>query len=78
VRVSASSLKLRLRPAVRIRQCKTANVLQYIQAGEPLTNKNLAILVVQLLQFQEDNFGKKVSNPALTKFPVSIVVSCVA
>lgn len=48
-------------------------VLQYIQADAP-TNKTLAGLVVQLLQFQEDAFGKHVTNPAFTKLPVSIGV----
>jgi len=43
--------------------------LQYIQA-EPPTNKSLAALVVQLLQFQEEAFGKLVSKAALTKLPV--------
>uniref|UniRef100_A0A803SZT8 SWI/SNF related, matrix associated, actin dependent regulator of chromatin subfamily c member 1 n=1 Tax=Anolis carolinensis TaxID=28377 RepID=A0A803SZT8_ANOCA len=33
------------------------------------TNKTLAGLVMQLLQFQEDAFGKHVANPAFTKFP---------
>ena len=43
---------------------------QYVQADPP-TNKSLATLVIQLLQFQEDAFGKSVSKPALTKLPVS-------
>lgn len=43
---------------------------QYIQA-EPPTNKSLSSLVVQLLQFQEEVFGRHVSNPPLTKLPVS-------
>uniref|UniRef100_A0A803TVY2 SWI/SNF related, matrix associated, actin dependent regulator of chromatin subfamily c member 1 n=1 Tax=Anolis carolinensis TaxID=28377 RepID=A0A803TVY2_ANOCA len=41
---------------------------QYVQADAP-TNKTLAGLVMQLLQFQEDAFGKHVANPAFTKFP---------
>jgi len=44
---------------------------QYIQTGEPITNKNLASLVVSLLQFQEEHFGRKVNNAPLTKLPVS-------
>jgi len=48
--------------------------LQYIQA-EPPTNKSLAALVVQLLQFQEEAFGKLVSKAALTKLPVMLVDS---
>ncbi|XP_061442147.1 SWI/SNF complex subunit SMARCC1 isoform X2 [Rhineura floridana] len=41
---------------------------KYVQADAP-SNKTLAGLVVQLLQFQEDAFGKHVANPAFTKFP---------
>ena len=44
--------------------------LQYTQADPP-TNKGLSSLVLQLLQFQEDGFGKSVANPALTKLPVN-------
>jgi len=50
-------------------------LLQYIQA-EPPTNKSLAALVVQLLQFQEEAFGKLVSKPALTKLPVMQLFHC--
>uniref|UniRef100_A0A8C1ZEB7 SWI/SNF related, matrix associated, actin dependent regulator of chromatin, subfamily c, member 2 n=1 Tax=Cyprinus carpio TaxID=7962 RepID=A0A8C1ZEB7_CYPCA len=42
---------------------------RYIQA-EPPTNKSLSSLVVQLLQFQEEVFGRHVSNPPLTKLPM--------
>jgi len=49
--------------------CTGCFLLQYIQA-EPPTNKSLAALVVQLLQFQEEAFGKLVSKAALTKLPV--------
>ncbi|XP_061530658.1 SWI/SNF complex subunit SMARCC1 isoform X2 [Phycodurus eques] len=41
---------------------------KYVQNDSP-TSKSLAGLVVQLLQFQEDSFGRKVNNPALTKLP---------
>lgn len=41
---------------------------KYVHADAP-TNKTLAGLVVQLLQFQEDAFGKHVTNPAFTKLP---------
>uniref|UniRef100_A0A8C1DJH2 SWI/SNF related BAF chromatin remodeling complex subunit C2 n=1 Tax=Cyprinus carpio carpio TaxID=630221 RepID=A0A8C1DJH2_CYPCA len=41
----------------------------YIQA-EPPTNKSLSSLVVQLLQFQEEVFGRHVSNPPLTRLPI--------
>ncbi|KAI7808040.1 SWI/SNF complex subunit SMARCC2 [Triplophysa rosa] len=45
------------------------NYKKYIQA-EPPTNKSLSSLVVQLLQFQEEVFGRHVSNPPLTKLPI--------
>ncbi|XP_017308523.1 SWI/SNF complex subunit SMARCC1 [Ictalurus punctatus] len=41
---------------------------KYVQPDSP-SCKSLAGLVVQLLQFQEDAFGRRVSNPALTKLP---------
>ncbi|XP_043922002.1 SWI/SNF complex subunit SMARCC1 [Protopterus annectens] len=41
---------------------------KHVQADAP-TNKSLAGLAMQLLQFQEDAFGKHVNNPALTKLP---------
>lgn len=44
--------------------------LQHVQADPP-TNKNLAQLVVMLLQFMEDNFGPKAPRPPMTKLPVS-------
>lgn len=43
--------------------------VQYVQADPP-TNKSLASLAVQLLQFQEDNFSKNASKPPLTRIPV--------
>ncbi|KAM4705343.1 SWI/SNF complex subunit SMARCC1 [Rhinophrynus dorsalis] len=42
---------------------------KYVQADSP-TNKALAVLISQLLQFQEDAFGRHVTNPAFTKLPV--------
>lgn len=45
------------------------NCKKSIQADPP-TNKNLSSLVIQLLQFQEDAFGKQEVNPALTKLPM--------
>ncbi|XP_061110303.1 SWI/SNF complex subunit SMARCC1-like isoform X2 [Conger conger] len=41
---------------------------KYVQTDSP-SSKSLAGLVVQLLQFQEDAFGRRVNNPALTKLP---------
>ncbi|ESP02982.1 hypothetical protein LOTGIDRAFT_177862 [Lottia gigantea] len=45
------------------------NCRKYIQADPP-TNKSLASLAVLLLQFQEETFGKHVTNPPLTKLPM--------
>ncbi|XP_052253843.1 SWI/SNF complex subunit SMARCC2-like isoform X3 [Dreissena polymorpha] len=45
------------------------NCKKYTQADPP-TNKSLSSLVLQLLQFQEEAFGKSVSNPPLTKLPM--------
>ncbi|XP_046577111.1 SWI/SNF complex subunit SMARCC2-like [Haliotis rubra] len=45
------------------------NCKRYTQADPP-TNKGLSSLVIQLLQFQEDAFGKSQTNPALTKLPM--------
>lgn len=48
--------------------------IQYVQADPP-TNKSLAALVVQLLQFQEDNLSKNATKPALTRIPV--IIPCI-
>lgn len=48
--------------------------LQYVQTDPP-TNKSLATLVVQLLQFQEDNLGKNVTKPPMTRLPVCIYIT---
>lgn len=50
-------------------------LLQYIQTDPP-TNKGLAALVTQLIQFQEENFGKNVSKPPLTRLPVRKICNC--
>ncbi|KAM6308129.1 LOW QUALITY PROTEIN: SWI/SNF complex subunit SMARCC2 [Podargus strigoides] len=52
-----------------VRLWLSKNYKKYIQA-EPPTNKSLSSLVVQLLQFQEEVFGKHVSNAPLTKLPI--------
>uniref|UniRef100_A0A6Q2YUR9 SWI/SNF related, matrix associated, actin dependent regulator of chromatin, subfamily c, member 1a n=1 Tax=Esox lucius TaxID=8010 RepID=A0A6Q2YUR9_ESOLU len=51
-----------------VRQWIGKHYKKYVQADSP-SNKSLAGLVVQLLQFQEDSFGRRVNNPALTKLP---------
>nr|XP_033787831.1 SWI/SNF complex subunit SMARCC1 isoform X3 [Geotrypetes seraphini] len=43
---------------------------KHVQTDAP-TNKALAGLIVQLLQFQEDAFGQDVTNPAFTKLPAT-------
>uniref|UniRef100_A0A8D9BMK7 SWI/SNF complex subunit SMARCC2 n=1 Tax=Cacopsylla melanoneura TaxID=428564 RepID=A0A8D9BMK7_9HEMI len=45
------------------------NCKKYVQTDPP-TNKSLASLVIQLIQFQEENFGKNVSKPPLTRLPM--------
>ncbi|XP_075749554.1 SWI/SNF- related protein mor isoform X2 [Rhipicephalus microplus] len=45
------------------------NCKKYTQA-EPPTNKGLSSLVIQLIQFQEDAFGRSVSKPPLTRLPM--------
>ncbi|XP_070535822.1 LOW QUALITY PROTEIN: SWI/SNF complex subunit SMARCC2-like [Ptychodera flava] len=52
-----------------IRTWLQKNCKKYTQM-EPPTNKSLASLVAQLVQFQEDNFGRHVSKPALTRLPM--------
>ncbi|CAM9622179.1 unnamed protein product [Lampetra planeri] len=52
-----------------VRQWLGKHYKKYIQA-EPPTNKSLAGLVIQLLQFQEEVMGKHVSNPPLTRIPM--------
>lgn len=45
------------------------NCKKYVQTDPP-TSKGLAALVIQLIQFQEDNLGKNVSKPPLTRLPM--------
>ncbi|PFX30455.1 SWI/SNF complex subunit SMARCC2 [Stylophora pistillata] len=55
-----------------VKQYLLRNCKKYVQV-EPPTNKALATLTAQLLQFQEDNFGKDVSKQALlTKLPMKM------
>lgn len=41
---------------------------KYVQADAP-SSKSLSGLVIQLLQFQEDSFGRRANNPDFTKLP---------
>ena len=66
---SIKIISLALFCTLLLKSSLSPTVPQYIQA-EPPTNKSLSSLVVQLLQFQEEVFGKHVSNPPLTKLPV--------
>ncbi|CAN8013492.1 unnamed protein product [Ixodes persulcatus] len=52
-----------------VKQWLHKNCKKYTQA-EPPTNKGLASLAIQLIQFQEDAFGKSVSKPPLTRLPM--------
>nr|XP_027222872.1 SWI/SNF complex subunit SMARCC2-like [Penaeus vannamei] len=47
----------------------TKNAKKYV-AADPPTNKGLSQLVIQLLQFMEDNCGQKVTKPPMTKLPM--------
>ncbi|XP_077950771.1 SWI/SNF complex subunit SMARCC1 isoform X1 [Gasterosteus aculeatus] len=51
-----------------VRQWIGKHYKKSVQNDSP-SSKSLAGLVVQLLQFQEDAFGRRVNNPALTKLP---------
>lgn len=53
-------------------KCRTVSSFQYLQSDPP-TNKSLSALIIQLLQFQEDNLGKNVQKPPMTRIPVSFV-----
>ena len=52
-----------------IKQWLLKNCKKYVQTDPP-TNKSLATLIVQLLQFQEDNLGKNVTKPPMTRLPM--------
>ncbi|XP_078053730.1 SWI/SNF- related protein mor [Augochlora pura] len=52
-----------------VKQWLLKNCKKYVQTDPP-TNKSLATLIVQLLQFQEDNLGKNVSKPPMTRLPM--------
>ncbi|KAH0808964.1 hypothetical protein GEV33_013827 [Tenebrio molitor] len=52
-----------------VRQWLQKNGKKYLQA-EPLTNKSLSLLVLQLMQFQEDFLGKNVQKTPMTRIPV--------
>lgn len=52
-----------------VRSWLLKNCKKHVQADPP-TSKSLASLIVQLIQFQEDNLGKNVSEPALTRLPM--------
>ncbi|CAI8054691.1 SWI/SNF complex subunit SMARCC2 [Geodia barretti] len=54
-----------------VKQWLLKNCRKYTQADPP-SNKNLAMLVCVMLQFQEDAMGRHVSNPALTKLPAPL------
>ncbi|KYM81647.1 SWI/SNF complex subunit SMARCC2 [Atta colombica] len=52
-----------------VKQWLLKNCKKYVQTDPP-TNKSLATLLVQILQFQEDNLGKNVSKPPMTRLPM--------
>ncbi|XP_014665929.1 PREDICTED: SWI/SNF complex subunit SMARCC2-like [Priapulus caudatus] len=54
-----------------IRNWLLKNCKKYVQTDPP-TNKSLVNLVIQLVQFQEDAFGKQVSKAPLTRLPMRL------
>ncbi|XP_012283205.1 SWI/SNF complex subunit SMARCC2 [Orussus abietinus] len=52
-----------------VKQWLLKNCKKYVQTDPP-TNKSLSTLIIQLLQFQEDNLGKNVAKPPMTRLPV--------
>eukprot|EP00794_Sanderia_malayensis_P003092 gene3092-3558_t len=60
-----------------VRQYLLKNYKKYVQADPP-TNKTLSNLTGQLIQFQEEAFGKNVSKPALTRLPMKQLLDLTA
>jgi len=60
-----------------IRQWLLKNSKKFVQADAP-NNKGLADLVKQLIQFQEDAFGKHVTKPPLTRLPMKVFMDFTA
>jgi len=54
-----------------VRQWLLKNSKKFVQAESP-NNKGLAELVKQLIQFQEDAFGKQITKPPLTRLPMEV------
>ncbi|RDD37880.1 SWI/SNF complex subunit SMARCC2 [Trichoplax sp. H2] len=54
-----------------LREWLAKNYKKYLQ-NESVTNKTLATLTMNLLQFQEDTFGKGSNNPPLPKLPIKL------
>ncbi|KAJ3642323.1 hypothetical protein Zmor_025120 [Zophobas morio] len=52
-----------------VRQWLQKNGKKYLQA-DPVTNKSLSLLALQLMQFQEDFLGKNVQKTPMTRIPV--------
>ncbi|XP_053207965.1 SWI/SNF complex subunit SMARCC1-like [Panonychus citri] len=46
---------------------------QYLQA-DPTSAKNLVSIVLSLIQFQEDNLGRSVSKPPMTRLPMKCIL----
>ncbi|XP_057293184.1 SWI/SNF complex subunit SMARCC2-like isoform X2 [Hydractinia symbiolongicarpus] len=55
-----------------VRQWLLKNSKKFVQAESPST-KSLAELVKQMIQFQEDAFGKNISKPPLTRLSMKIL-----
>ncbi|XP_065839082.1 SWI/SNF complex subunit SMARCC2-like [Oscarella lobularis] len=54
-----------------VRNWLTKNAKKHVQADPP-TNKALATLACQLMQFQEDSLGKGATSPPMTRIPAKL------
>lgn len=54
-----------------IKKWLSKNHKKYVDNDQQLSSKVLYQLLIQLMQFQEEAFGKNVKNPPLTRLPVS-------
>ncbi|KAG8041210.1 hypothetical protein G9C98_002198 [Cotesia typhae] len=52
-----------------VKQWLLKNCKKYVTTDPP-TNKSLSTLIIQLIQFQEDNLGKNVSKPPMARLPM--------
>ncbi len=63
-------------PTQNVCVCVCVCVSQYVLVDAP-SCQVLAAVTLQLLQFQEDAFGRQAASPALTKLPVSLSLTVI-